>query len=80
MQLLEPNRPEEVGRTANPKYCHYHMMVSHPLENCITLKEHIMQLIKDGTIILDLDDVVEIKSHFLLNKGIVSYLIWKFGG
>jgi len=32
-------------------------MVSHPLEKCI--KECIMWLIEDGTIILDLDDMVE---------------------
>jgi len=42
IQLLEPRRPEEVGRTANPKYCHYHRMVSHPLEKCITIVERIM--------------------------------------
>ena len=59
IQLLEPKRPEEVGRTANPKYCLYHRMVSHPLEKCITIKERIMQLAKEGRIILDLDDVVE---------------------
>jgi len=58
MQLPEPKRQEEVGRTANPLYYRYHRMVSHPLEKCVTLKEYIMQLIKDGTIILDLDDVV----------------------
>jgi len=34
-------------------------MVSHPLEKCVTLKEHIMRLIKDGTKILDLDNIVE---------------------
>jgi len=34
-------------------------MVSHPLEKFITIKERIMQLAKEGSIILDLDDVVE---------------------
>jgi len=34
-------------------------MVSHPLEKCVTLKKRIMQLVEDGTIIFDLDDVVE---------------------
>jgi len=51
--------PKEVGRTADPKYCHYHRMVSHPLEKCVTIKEWIMQLAKEGRIISDLDDVVE---------------------
>jgi len=34
-------------------------MVSHPLERWITIKEHIMQLAKEGRIILDLDNVLE---------------------
>jgi len=34
-------------------------MVSHLLEKCVTLKERIIRLTEDGTIILDLDDVVE---------------------
>ena len=58
IQLLEPKRPEEVGWTANPKYCRYHRIVSHPLQKCITIKERIMQLAKQGRIILDLDDVI----------------------
>ena len=59
IQLPEPKRLEEVGRIADPKYCHTHRMVSHPLEKCITIKERIMQLAKEGRIILDLDDPVE---------------------
>jgi len=42
IQLLEPKRLEEVGRTFDPKYYCYHRMVSHPLENCIMIKELIM--------------------------------------
>jgi len=60
IQLPEPKRPEELRKMANPLYYQYHRMVSHPLEKCITLKECIMQFVKDVTIILDLDDVVEI--------------------
>jgi len=59
IQLLDSKRPEEVGRTADPKYFCYHRMVSHPLEKCVMLKEHMMRLIEDGTIILDFNDMVE---------------------
>jgi len=59
IQCPEPKRPEEVGRTVDPKYYRYHRMVSHPLEKCITIKERIMQLAKDGRIILELDNVLE---------------------
>ena len=58
IQLPESKRPEEVGRTDDPKYCHFHRMVSHPLEKCVMLKEHIMPPIKDETILLDFDGVV----------------------
>ena len=56
IELLTPKRPEEADRTTDPKYCRYHQVISHPLEKCITLKERIMQLARDGGIILDLDD------------------------
>ena len=56
IELPESKHPEEVGRTADPKYCRYYRIVSHPLEKCVTLKERIMQLAKEGKIILDLDE------------------------
>ena len=54
IQLPDPKRPEVVGRIADPKYCHYHRMVSHPLKKCIMIKERIMQLAKEGRIIFEL--------------------------
>ena len=45
-------------------------MVSHPLKKCITLKERIMRLVKDGAIILDLDDVVESNHIFYKRRGL----------
>jgi len=59
IQLLEPKESEEVGRTFDPSYCRYYRMVSHSFEKCIILKYRIMQLVKDGTIISNLDYVVE---------------------
>jgi len=58
IELPAPKHPEEAGRITDPKYCRYHRVISHPLEKCITLKERIMQLARDGRIILDLDDPV----------------------
>ena len=57
--LPEPKRPEEAGRTSDPKYYRYHRIVSNPLEKYVTLKERIIQLAKDGRIILDLDETAE---------------------
>ena len=77
IQLSESKRPKDIRRTTDPKYCRYHRMVSHPLKKCVTLKEHIMRLIKDRTIILDLDDVVE-ANHILCQTRGLSII--QFGG
>ena len=60
IELPKPRRLEEAGRTTGPKYCRYHRVVSHPLEKCITLKERIMRLAREGRIILDLDEMAEV--------------------
>ena len=70
IQLLEPNSSEEIGRTVDPKYCRYHRIVSHPLEQCISLKERIMRLIEVGIIILNLDKVVETNHIAYQTKGL----------
>jgi len=59
IELPPSKRPEEAGRANDLKYYRYHQVVNHLLENCITLKERIMQLAKDGTIILDLNEAAE---------------------
>ena len=56
IELPPLKRLEEGGRITDPKYSRYHQVISHHLEKCITLKECIMQLARDGRIILDLDD------------------------
>jgi len=35
IELPEPKRPEEVGRTYNPKCCRYHRVISHPLKKAL---------------------------------------------
>jgi len=44
IELPPSKRPEEAGMVNDPKYYRYHMVISHPLEKCIMLKDHIMQL------------------------------------
>ena len=75
IELPNPKRPEEAGRVTDPKYCRYHRVVSHPLEKCIMLKERIMQLAKDGEIILDLDDTTAI--NHISTQLECSSLPWK---
>ena len=35
---------EEMGHVNDPNYCHYHRIVSHPVEKCFVLKDLIMKL------------------------------------
>ena len=59
IELLESKRPEEIERTNDPKYCRYHSIISHPIENCRTFKERVMQLVKEGKITLGGEDTEE---------------------
>jgi hypothetical protein len=47
-----------MGCTNDPKYCKYHQVVSHTVEKCFVLKDLILRLVKDGKILLDLDEAV----------------------
>ena len=67
IELAELKFPEDVGRIADPKYYRYHRIVSHLLEKCVTLKERIMRLAREGRIILDLDKT-EKTSHFTVRE------------
>jgi hypothetical protein len=58
IKLPECKRPEEMGRTKDPKYCKYHRVVSHTMEKCFVLKDLILRLAKKVKILLDLDEVV----------------------
>ncbi|KAM2595761.1 hypothetical protein TB2_040271 [Malus domestica] len=48
-----------MNRTDNPRYCKYHLIVSHLVEKCFVLKDLIMKLAQERVINLCLDDVVE---------------------
>uniref|UniRef100_A0A2N9J4N8 Uncharacterized protein n=1 Tax=Fagus sylvatica TaxID=28930 RepID=A0A2N9J4N8_FAGSY len=58
IKLPECKRPEEMGRTNDPKYCKYHRVVSHTVEKCFVLKDLILRLAREGKILLDLDEAV----------------------
>ncbi|KAH9622222.1 hypothetical protein KSS87_023701, partial [Heliosperma pusillum] len=70
IQFPESKRPDQANRTNDSNYCQYHRLVSHPLEKCITLMEKIMQLVKDGKIILDLDYAVTTNHKSVMIEGL----------
>ncbi|KAL0367220.1 UNVERIFIED_CONTAM: hypothetical protein Sradi_3612100 [Sesamum radiatum] len=56
IELLEMKRPEEDGKTNDPKYCKYHRLVGHPIHDCFIFKDKIMQLARQGKISLEEDN------------------------
>jgi len=56
IKLPESSRPEEIGRTNDPKYCKYHRIISHLIEKCKAFRRQVLQLVKEGKITLDEED------------------------
>ena len=57
IKLLESQCPEEIERTNDSKYCKYHRIISHPIKKCDAFKRQVLQLAKEGKIMLDEEDV-----------------------
>ena len=57
IELPKMKQPEEANQTNDPKYCKYHRLISHPIEQCFVLKDKIMELAHQGKITFD-DEIV----------------------
>jgi len=55
----QSKHPKEVRITDNPKYCKYHTIISHPIEKCKAFQKQVVQLMKEGSITLDEEDIKE---------------------
>ncbi|KAH7860941.1 hypothetical protein Vadar_019807 [Vaccinium darrowii] len=56
----------------DPRYCHYHRIVSHPTEKCFVLKDLIVDLARKKKILLDVDEVAESNHKVIAVKGPTS--------
>ncbi|KAL0375686.1 UNVERIFIED_CONTAM: hypothetical protein Scaly_0686200 [Sesamum calycinum] len=69
IDLPEMKRPEEVERKDDPRYCKYHRLVGHTIQNCFVFKDKVMQLARQGKISLEEDsattNVVTIESGYV---------------
>ncbi|XXG53802.1 hypothetical protein AAC387_Pa03g1837 [Persea americana] len=66
LTLLDPKRTGDVGKTNDPRYCPYHQMVSHPLNQCFVVREKINEMWKNGVIAFD-------KNYGFASVNMVSY-------
>ncbi|KAL0411441.1 UNVERIFIED_CONTAM: hypothetical protein Slati_3733800 [Sesamum latifolium] len=48
-------RPEEAEWTHDPKYCKYHRLVGHAIQDCFVFKDKVMQLARQGKLSLEED-------------------------
>ena len=46
LTLPNPQKRGDVGKTNDPRYCPYHQMVSHPLNQCFVVREKINEMWK----------------------------------
>ncbi|KAL0401550.1 UNVERIFIED_CONTAM: hypothetical protein Slati_4184900 [Sesamum latifolium] len=69
IDLPEMKWPEEAERKDDPKYCKYHRLVGHAIQDCFVFKDKVMQLARQGKISLEEDsataNVIMIKSEYL---------------
>ncbi|KAL0402534.1 UNVERIFIED_CONTAM: Transposon Ty3-G Gag-Pol polyprotein [Sesamum latifolium] len=69
IDLPEMKRPEEAERKDDLKYCKYHRLVGHAIQDCFVFKDKVMQLTRQGKISLQEDstaaNVIMIKSGYL---------------
>ncbi|XXG42025.1 hypothetical protein AAC387_Pa01g2379 [Persea americana] len=66
LTLPDPKRPRDVGKTNDPRYCPYHQMVSHPLNQCFVVREKINEIWKNKVITFD-------KNYRSASVNMVSY-------
>ncbi|GAA0169277.1 hypothetical protein LIER_23800 [Lithospermum erythrorhizon] len=57
IELRGPKRPEEMNRSTEPEYCKYHRVLGHPLEKCFAFKEKVINVTRQGSILLEEDKV-----------------------
>ncbi|KAL0413583.1 UNVERIFIED_CONTAM: hypothetical protein Sradi_1560000 [Sesamum radiatum] len=68
IDLPEMKRSEEAERKDDPKYCKYHRLVGHAIQDCFVFKDKVMQLARQGKISFEEDfaeaNVVTIKNRY----------------
>src|SRR3954469_5196269 len=50
LKLPEPQNPEDVGKTDDPRYCLYHRALGHPTKSCWSLKDKLQALVDTGAL------------------------------
>src|SRR3954463_13597468 len=50
LNLLGPRKPDEVGKTDDPRYCLYHRGLGQPTKKCWSLKDKLQALVDAGAL------------------------------
>ena len=74
----EMKRPEEADQTNDPKYCKYHHLIGHPIEQCFVLKDKIMELAHQWKITFG-DEVAAANLAMVASTTISTVLTIQFG-
>ncbi|XP_028557328.1 uncharacterized protein LOC114581406 [Dendrobium catenatum] len=64
-QLPEARRPEDESKKDDPKYCPYHRMLSHPLEDSVVFKDWLERNYTQGNIIIPKEYLVDLEKAYI---------------
>ncbi|KAL0448415.1 UNVERIFIED_CONTAM: hypothetical protein Slati_1397900 [Sesamum latifolium] len=64
IEFSKMKHPEEAGQMDDSKYCKYHFLVGHSIQDCFVFKDKVMQLARQGKISLEEDSA----TNFVLTK------------
>ena len=78
IELPEMKRLKEADQINDPKYCKYHRLIGHPIEQCFVLKDKIMELAHQGKIMFD-DEVATANLAMVALTTISTILTIQFG-
>ena len=53
IMLLKMKQPNEARNIDDPNYCKYHRLVGHPIKKCFVFKDEVMELVRQGKILLE---------------------------
>lgn len=70
--LPKSKRPTEADKVNDPKYCKYHCILGHTLQDCFMFKDKLQELINKNTVELDVEIRVATTNAIFTDKDMVG--------
>lgn len=70
--LPKLKRPTKADKVNDPKYCKYHRILEHTLQDCFMFKDKLQELINKNTVELDVEMRVATTNAIFIDKDMVG--------